>query len=213
MKRAFSLIELMVASAVLLVVVLAVFTLDKSGRDFYRSAERKALISAEVGFAIDHMQKYLSQVSGMAAQDTTGMDINKVSINGAVPNSIAFYIDLNDPQEPKNLARHTLMYYQEDSASNSIYFCDNWDGDCDNGKVEYLAEGYILSADFSEMTNSVIGNDPVVATGLNLHIRSRFDPDPDPSPDPNVDWAHVDVYNNPKYELKTSIFFGEYSLS
>lgn len=196
MKKAMSLIELLVASALLLIIILAIFALDKSSRDFYRSTKRKSEVAAEVNFAIEHMNKHLMQVAGKDAGGFAAQQINPVIVDGAAE-TVEFYL------EPRagldfDMSDDSSMRYAYNSTKHSIVFCDDWDRSafsCIGSELE-LIKGRVVSADFEPMLTGA------AVYGLNLTIDAIYDHS-----------AVADVYDNPDYNLTTGIFFGEYSLS
>lgn len=200
MKKALTLVELMVASSLLLVVILGVFGIDTVSRNYYRSSQRKAQISAQLDYAVNHMEKYISKTKGKAAKGNAAKAFHPVVID-SLNKSFDFYVDTNVPETPYVLSDDTLMRYSYDLNRRAIYYCDNWSGTACAGNVEYLAEGYVDNANFSAFKN----NPENVPSALNLHLISRFVPGVDPQ--------EKDLRDNPKYELKINLFFGEYSLS
>lgn len=194
MKKALGLIELLVASALVLVVIMAVFALDTSSRKYYKSSEYTALVAAELSFAAEHMHKRIMKVAGKAGNEEAPYNIVEID---PTHDFIEFYVDLNST--PSELEDDTLMRYADDRSRNAIYFCDDWTGTECLGNVEYLAQGHVLKAEFEPFLND---EDEELVCGLDLKINGRYD----------ASKAAV-VHKNPEYDLDTSFFLGEYSLS
>jgi len=116
MRKGVTLVELLVAVAIVFVVVLAAFSLDSVSRNFYTSSQSKAVVLNRLMFAVDHIQKKAYRHNGNLALagsifSNDGSDLIFSVDNPSAPTPTEFSDDL--------VVRYSL-------SNDKLTYCGNW---------------------------------------------------------------------------------------
>ena len=146
-KKAFTIMEVLVATLPIIVMLLAVFALYNSSRVFYFKANDKVTISYELQYALDHVYKNVMQAIGDESNPTASHAIE-------VPDSetLYVYINSNDPLSASNYASRTTYIY---SKVGDVFNFNN--GSTDESlvpkvvvtDVSFLIDGNVLTVSIS----------------------------------------------------------------
>lgn len=198
MKKSITLVELLVAGVLVSLVVMAAFTLDNTARSFYRSSKRKSELVNEMMFVVNHIQKNVSRRAGYLGDTTASVVAN---------NQLIMSIDRNNT--PTDLSDDFLIRYFYDANNNAVDFCDDWDsnlGNC-NTNTQTLVTGIIVNTAvdpvFSNL-KSLGSQTPAFDIGVSINLMGLYNTGPN---------APTSQRDNPSAELKTAVFFEEYSAS
>ena len=108
-RRAFTLLELLIASVLLAVVSLAIWSIVVFSRYHVGNAELRARIQNNSSFIIDHMNRNLSQALGQTALGAAAMPVDTSNIGG--DRAIMYWIDDN-PVNGRRDAGDTRQAYR-----------------------------------------------------------------------------------------------------
>lgn len=197
MKKAMTLVELLISGSIFLIIVFAAWAYHKSSSEFYQSSEYKSHLVAELNLAIGHMDKTLAKVTGKASGN--GVYDHKVYINPTAK-IIGFHIDDPALVTPDNFADDINMRYAYNATNHSLDFCDDWDSTSTPPTCVGTTE-VLVSQQLSNMT--VV---PMVTQGIEYGVKVILKGRHRPA-------KQRHMHNNPEAELESSFFFGEYSLS
>lgn len=197
MKKALTLVELVISGSIFLIIVLAVWAYHKSSTEFYQSSEYKGQLVNELNLAADHMAKTMAKVTGRAS-GTTAHD-HHVRID-VLAKTIEFHVDDPAIVSPDDFSDDINMRYSYNAGAHSLDYCDDWDAtltppDC-VGTTETFAAGQLLGITLQPLLTNGI------EYGIKINLRGRHRAS-----------KSEHMHNNPEAEIVTSVFFGEYSLS
>ena len=113
-KNGVTLVEILLSVALLSVVILAIFSLYGSTREFYFETNNEIIISYELGYVVQHIYKNAMRAIG----DTTTSAISDP--NGG--DSVTMRINTNDPLTMANYGAVTIYTYSK--VGNTIMFDD-----------------------------------------------------------------------------------------
>jgi len=199
LSKSITLIELLIATALVSVIVLGLSSIDIFSRHHVLTSERRIKLQNEVSYIIDHMTKNLSQAFGNTVIDpvndpSTDDVVDVLLCDGNPPNvGVAVYVeDIDGNGRPQGSVDRRIAYIFRPS-DNMLKFFNNYGGGC----TPDLA-GEILS-------NQIVSFIPGFAPGasgnysnyIDLQITACWDPDGSPNPcgtpdNPNVNMrAHI----------------------
>ena len=150
MRKGITLVELLVATALVAVIALAAFSLDSVSRNFYVSSQAKADVTNRLLFAVDHIQKKAYRHNGSPAASRVPF-----SNDGDV---IVFSADMGATPTPSDFSDDRVMRYAFDPAVGTLVYCGNWDtasADCVSDRQEVADNVADLS--FENMTDATGG--------------------------------------------------------
>lgn len=104
--------EILISILLLSVVVLAIASIFSINNRFFWSSNSKAILQAELGFALDHMQKNIIQGMG---------DKNNPAVISSSSDSLQVRIDKNAPPTFGNYTDDTLISYTRSLDGKLIY--------------------------------------------------------------------------------------------
>jgi len=107
-KKAFTIVEILVATLPIVVMLLAAFALYNASRVFYSKANDKITISYELQYALDHVYKNVMQAIGDETNPTSSRAIEVPD-----PETLYVYINNNDPLSASNYASRTTYTYSK----------------------------------------------------------------------------------------------------
>lgn len=113
-KTAITLVELIIASAFVGVIILAAFSIDTTARRFYVSSERKAEVTNEAMFIMDHIKKSMTKAITYVSGGTIlpGFDIS---------NPTVLYVFIAD-ETTSNPADGNIFHYHKHPLSGTYGF-------------------------------------------------------------------------------------------
>jgi len=150
MKKAISLVELMIAVSLMGVVILGAAVFDASSRKFMSSSERKTAAINELHLALDYMQKD-------ASSSTTSFS----SVSGG--KGLCMYYDVNNPSSPGGLGSNNVTYLFGNVSTTSVERC-NATGACIILSKRFIAPAFTLLNSYSAtVTNPTVRYAPAAA--------------------------------------------------
>ncbi|MBU2437394.1 MAG: prepilin-type N-terminal cleavage/methylation domain-containing protein [Candidatus Omnitrophica bacterium] len=222
----FTLIELILALALLGVIILGVTAFDVASREFLRSSRRKAQVLNEAVFVLEHIAKRAVSGIGDISNPAIGQGITPAPYNEPMfyifqdthpnpnPNGI-LDIDRSDPLNPANPSNLDIPigYAQQSVAGGGeevIFMCPNArhnhraGDDGGPGRHEILTRRARPLADGGGF-NFTINRDPPVTgipVSVTIKVTLRYDP-----------WKPKHMRNNPEATAETTISVPGYSLN
>ncbi|MBN2120072.1 MAG: prepilin-type N-terminal cleavage/methylation domain-containing protein [Candidatus Omnitrophica bacterium] len=198
MKKGISLVELILAIALLAVIVVAATGIDVAARYFFKSSDSKTRVINDASFILEHMHKYVSRAHGHASN--FGYVV-------ADPNTLRIRLDASVSGftagfTPADFTDDIWVQYRFSPSANRMEFCSNWDpatGSCSGGTgVEILSQRVISHVDPGRRVFTLSPD----LTSVLVDIEARYDPA-----------QSADVRDNPEANLRTAIFFGSHSFN
>ena len=194
-KKAFSLMEILIAVVLMGVVVLAITSVDITSRRFFGTSSTESWIQDEAKIAMEHIVRHIQQgVGDMTFAGTTGNDPYAVGstrgfyildTNGLLTdsdNAIHIKLDANrngryDGAPPDEIVKYNYSPHPD----YTIYYTDG------AGNIEALADGIVSDAIFSF--------DSTTPNQVDVVISVRQHPEPE----------HPASLDNPETTLTSSI--------
>lgn len=144
--RSITLLELNVSIIAVSVMVLTIYGIYTYSQSQTINTERRSKVQNELGYALEHMTKYVQQANG----DTNNPPI-KAYPNSGTQTGFQARLDFNDPQTPSNLADDAWVGYY--LSGNTLYAVCTGTG-CSFAS-EVLSERII-----SNFVSGIMPNDP-----------------------------------------------------
>ena len=155
MKKALTLIELVLAVALLAVIVLAATSIDVAARYFFKSSDTKSRVLNEASLIVEHIQKRASQSSGF---------IDNPGIRPAVPFADSSFLEIRlDGDSPLTFDDASDRWVRYDFNGNNLVFTDGSNAEIISSKVTHCAFSSASSgaAVDMEITVQYIPNEPM----------------------------------------------------
>ena len=153
MKKAISLIELVLAMSVIGVIMLATTNLETTARRFLSASDRVAQVMNEANYVMDHIQKYVCRTDGYV--DTAGAFIG-VDPDPPFINATSLSVNIDEDNNPADFASDTTVTYSLNG--NAVEFDDG------SGAPEVISSRATLLS-FDSLPNNV---------GVQVTVRIRF---------------------------------------
>ena len=151
-RRAMTLIELLVALVVMSLVMMGFYCIQIFSDNQVVTSNRKVALQNEVSYILEHMAKYCGQAVG---------DGQTYAINNTPSDSLSFWVD-SDHDGILNKSLDTRVYYHHTNPG-TIEFCDHADPTLISCTHAVEVMGRHITSDFSTFTvnpatNFVIAN-------------------------------------------------------
>jgi prepilin-type N-terminal cleavage/methylation domain-containing protein len=181
-RKGVTLVELILAAALVGVIILAAFSLDTTAHRFFTSSDRKARVLNEMMFVMEHIQKNAARVTGFVGRPGYNVAANVLEMRVADSDNDPTRFD-DDVWVQYRLSGNRIIYDPDMFAAGST-------------DTETLTERVITNGlNFSELTD---GDGSVY--GVRVSLQGEFTPGDGGS-----------ERNNPSAELNTTVFFREHS--
>lgn len=193
MRKAVTLIELIVAAVLISVVVLAAFTLDSVSRNYYVSSQTKAAVTNNLMYVVDHLQKKALRHNGNPG-------VTEAVFNNT-GDTLLFSVDNSSTPSPSDFSDDVTVRYAFDQVTGQLVYCGRWnttDDVCD-GQRETLISN-VENLTFSNMTD-VSGN---YTYGVYMNATAYVDR--------SMLRTKTDQRRNPSIAFNASVFFEEQSV-
>ena len=198
-RKAFSLIEIIVATMLMVIIVLAVGSIDISSRRFFGTAKDETWIQDEAKIVIGHMLKNVqlgigdmvdpstdvgdpppgvpsNESRGFLVLNAAGNRIDTTDSND-LGTQLWVKIDENEDGQFTTVPPDRVLLYSYDVGNKQINFDPDISDVVITGEEEVLALGIVQEAIFSPVTIGVPGNeDPDFANQVNVTITVRVKP-------------------------------------
>lgn len=148
-KRAVTLVELIVSIVIVSIMVLTVYSIYSYSQGQVLNAERRTKVQNELGFAMEHMSKYVQQANG----DTLNPPI-KLYPNAVTPTGFQARVDFNDPQTPSDLTDDAWVSYTLSTNTLSTACTPEAAGTCGSFVNETLSDKVIANFISGTMPNN-----------------------------------------------------------
>lgn len=173
-KKAITLIELLIALVLFLVIIMGAVSFDLAGRRFLRSSERKTEVLNDLTFILEHLFKNVSLATG---------DINSEGIKVPDGDHLRVRLDLNSPPTPSDYSDDLWIEYRING--NNLEFCSDFNITNSTCRVNYEIISSRLIPDISPAA-SFSKRYPNQAVISNLRLRYNPLIPSDPAENPEV---------------------------
>jgi hypothetical protein len=205
--RAITLLELVIVSILLVMVVMAVWSIDSYSRHHVLTADRRTRLQNEVSYILEHIHKYVF------------LGVGNVSSPAIVYNAgsgfTVSHVDLN--YTPANLSDDLQIQYLLNPNNTISCFCTQLDGssppcpaDCPVAPGEELCRQHILA----NVTNSTMPQEPSTGYTSGFYINITDGPTTTPPSGTTIEVGLVARWDpttaksvdNPQVEMKTRVY-------